>query len=396
MPWFNSVLKLYGTLRNYLGLFGCAGPTVTKCYNQNTQYRSRTSVNNHVNNLLECLSFKCGANNAKYLQIRNSLAMRWKPDLMKQWNLLIQFSPMETQRLQNKSHITDKQFNTLAVAVNRALGRTLFASNNKKSVIRKLIVPRSASIFTIQLQKDGANKYDPRKHANFDVWYAQETEIMGKCLDIVVNKNEFVWMKQFANRIWFQIGADKATKGGFAESVVLIGPSLSVKDSMVSMYIPGQALESASNIVKCHQKMNYDKARYWESLSKQPVLVSTVLYHTTNGMLDSRLVQSCQVLINPQMQSMLNDNVNKQPSIKHMSDQVCQPQQFSYDWDLNKSANKQKKSGWEVALQTIKIWEKEYERPDHLSCLAECERQGLFDPTSMFAYRYAILLFVPT
>ena len=303
-----------------------------------------------------------------------------------------QYSVKQTQRLQNRVGISDKPFNTLAVDVNRSAKRTIFCSARKKNLLRKACKSVTAQIIVLQLQKESVNAYEPRQHANFDVYYIHEVEITAQSFDVLVNDNQFVWVDMLDNQIWFQIGGDKATKGGFSESIILIRPVNSNTDSMISLYIPGSATESGSNIMKCHQNMNYDKRKVWQSLSKRSAMVSNVFYHVDEtGVLDSRIVKSCHVLIHPEKQAVINGHVDVnvhnilQPNY-HTVD--LDEKQFDKEWQLAKSKKKQSNGGWQVALEQIKQFDAKYRRPSNLQCMSESERHGVFDQQSMFVYHY--------
>ena len=222
-------------------------------------------------------------------------------------------------------------------------------------------------------------------------------EIMAACLDKLVNENKFVYMDNFFSMIWWHIGGDKSAKGGFSLSIALVSALLSAKQSMVAMYIPGDARENSQNMIKCHQLMQYPKQQTWSALSKRPACASIMLYNvSTNGCLNSRFVKSCIVMINPTKQSQLNElvadnaiivhNNDMQVENKHDDHSIIDLKSFDKTWSLSKSASKQFNSNWRQALQEMKVWENNYDRPSDLICISEVERKFHWDANSMCVF----------
>ena len=369
-------------------------PAVPKCNPKGNEYKSFKSIQTHARNVLEVMNYKTQNNSDLYTQIQMYIGKKWKSELLQEWNMRETLSPHNSMSIQVESGISDKPYNKITTAVNRSMGWRIFPTHQSKFNARMAIRPQTARIMDVQLKQESNNNHEPRKQGKFTVWYCEEREIIPQCLDRVVNKNKYVFMPIWRNMIWFQIGGDKATKGGFSESIALIGATLSAKDSMISLYIPGNACESSSNIIKCHRKMNYPKGQIWQSMSKRPALVSIMMFNVSpRGVLNSRMVKTCLCMISPSKQSKLNEiNAENQNIIlnnpnMHVNNNYSQCSidlsKFDNSWKLNKSQQKQILGNWQTGLIEIKNFDANYDRPADLKWMTETERQGNFDPTSM-------------
>ena len=387
--WYGNLKDLSVTIQNYLRAFNDAPPAITKCtprkrYNG---YQSTNSIKNHCKNVLYCLSYKCDGNNVIYKQLRSAIAKEWKTDLLQEWQIKNQLTAQQTERLQHIAGMSDHPWNNFKTQFNKTWGSRVFASKGKTSKIRAANKPQTARVRDLELKSD-ANKYDSRERHNYTIFYMRECEIITNALDKFINNNEFVWMDLFGKKIFAQYGGDKAKKGGYYDTICLGGPTFSVKHSMISLYIPGNVSENNSNLHKCYQIMNYDKIAYWRSLSKKPCIMSLVLYCCScDTILQSRCVQSCVIVINPNKQGLLNivhdENKRlmpaKQQSAKKVEAQFA-TKQFDFQWTLLKSKQKQQENHWRTVLSEMKKWEESYERPKDLSLLSDQERKGNFDP----------------
>ena len=393
--WTSSIQKLHSKTREYLNLFNIVPPTVDICCPRQgqTQYKANVSVKRHANNVLEIMRFKCQRHNDLYSQLKYHIGSKWKHDLLKKWNICISLSPKDTFQIQNASCTNDKAWSTIATMTNKALGWRLFSSHNAKFNFRKQIQTITGQIMDVKLERASFNNYDQRKHAQYTVYYMNDTEIMTKCLDKWVNNNQWVFMPHFNDTIWWTQGFDKATNGGLIMIIALVWKTLSVKDCMISLYIPGDVKENATNILKCHHLMNYPKQRHWQSLSKRPSCVTLVLYNVSDdGTLMSRYVQSCIVMINSKHQLQINELKSANDTIvRQRISQLLKPEhinhdQFDYSWSLNKTKKKRKHNNWQTALSELKAWEHTYKRPSDLKCMCETERLGDFVQHSMFQF----------
>ena len=377
--WYTKLKDLNVTIQHYLRACNDAPPTITKCTPRNPHngYQSNRSIKNHCKNVLYCLSYKCDGNNVIYKQLRSAIGKEWKNDLLQEWQIKSQLTPHETERLQHLSAMSDHPWNNFKTEFNRIWGSRVFASKGQTSQIRAANKPQTGRVRNLDLKSD-QNKYDSRERHNYTIFYMRECEIISNALDKFINNNEFVWMDLFGRQIFAQYGGDKAKKGGYYDTICLGGPTFSVKNSMISLYIPGNVSENNSNLHKCYQIMNYDKIAYWRSLSKKPCIMSLVFYCCScDAILQSRCVQSCVIAINPMKQALLNAVHNQQSATKV----ECQfaTEQFDFEWTLLKSKQKQQQNHWKTVLSEMKKWEARYERPKDLALLSEQERKGNFD-----------------
>lgn len=387
-PWFNDVKNVHTTIQDYLRMFNDVAPTSSKCTPRDIGcgYQSYNSIKQHADNVLETLSYKCNGNNVVYTQLRSYIAQKWKNDLMLEWKIKNHLTAKETERLQSIAGSVDRSWNNFKSEFNKIWGSRVFASKSKTSIVRALQKPVSGTVVDVQLKSD-SNKYDSRTRHNFTIFYMRECEIVSKGLDKLINSNSWVWIDLFGETIWMQYGGDKAKKGGYYDTIAIAGELFSVKNSMVSLYIPGNVTENNSNLHKCYQLMNYNKIEFWRSLSKNPCIMSLVFYCVDNEqILESRLVHSCVVLIKPTRQVYLDgiyaDNKTiLKPNIESEKKTECQfaLDQFDYEWKLAKSMTKQAANHWRQALQEIQEWENQYNRPKDLMVLSEIERKGHFD-----------------
>ena len=390
--WTKSIKQLYNKTREYLSILNEAPPAINVCVTRGdqTQYKSGKSVEKHGNNVLNIMRYKSQHHNNIYQQLKYFIANKWKPELLNKWNIGTSLSPRITLQIQNASEVTDKSFNTIATMTNTALGWRLYSSHNSKFEFRKQIKHESGQVMDLDLTRNSSNYYDQRSHKTYTIYYMNDCEIMVKCLDKWVNGNKWVFMPHFGNEIWWTQGYDKATNGGLIMIVGLVWATLSVKDCMLSLYIPGDVKEDSSNILKCHHSMNYPKQLQWQALGKRPACISLVFYNVgIDGYLTSRLVQSCIVMINPKVQSKIDELkseneiiINNQISQMLLPHQLNQ-QQFDLSWSLRKTKKRKEMNNWKTALSEIKQWEQSYQRPPDLKCMAEQERQGYFNPNSM-------------
>lgn len=382
----SKVEQAFNLCRNFLTYFN-GQPKVAKCQKKmGTQYISRTSIDYHANNVLDILNFKVQGNNDIYLQLRSKIGHKWKSDLLREWGITNTISVNEASKIQAKFKLTDAPFYGITRAINNVLGRRIFPSASKVQSIRKTARSQSASVTTIILQRDSINNYDTRKFRDFDIWYAHENEIVNALFDKQINNNNHTPLPSLSNGLWFQYGGDKGTKTGYAASMTIIGPLLSAVESLPCLYIPGSDIgEHASNLRKCYQNMNYSKLEFWKSLSKQPGIVNLVLYHLDLEMnIDSRLVYSCLVCINPYKQSIINTIIDDSDVEMKREELKLNKDQFDKSWKLAKSRSRIKNNNWKSALEELKGWEENYLRPQDVGCMSERERKGDFGVAGVF------------
>lgn len=386
--WYRKLKELNVTIQHYLRAFNDAPVTITKCtpHKPNRGYQTTHSIKNHCKNVLYCLSYKCDGNNVIYKQLRSAIAQEWKNDLLQEWHIKNQLTAKETERLQHVTGMSDHPWNNFKTEFNRIWGSRVFASKGKTSKIRAMNKPQTGRVSELNLKSD-TNKYDSRERHNYTIFYMRECEIISNALDKMINNNKFVWMDLFGKKIFAQYGGDKAKKGGYYDTICLGGPSFSVKNSMISLYIPGNVSENNSNLHKCYQIMNYDKIIYWRSLSKRPCIISFVLYSCRNDtIIQSRLVQSCVIAINPNKQAfldaVLDDNkrlIQPNKQSEENVDYKFDASQFDFEWSLLKSKQKQEANHWRTVLSKFKVWEASYQRPKDLRLLSDQERKGNFN-----------------
>ena len=391
--WTKSVKQLHQVTTQYLSILDLTPPNIDICTlnRGHTKYKSTKTVKTHALNVLDVMRYKSNGFNDVYNQIKYYIGNKWKSDLLDKWNIGASLSPKITLQIQNASEVNDKSFNTIATMTNNALGWRLYSSHNSKFEFRKQIQSITARIMDLSLERASFNAYDRRKHAKYTVYYMNDLEIMAQCLDKWVNNNKWVYLPHFNDEIWWTQGFDKATAGGLVMIVGLVWATLSVKDCMISLYIPGDVKEDATNILKCHHSMNYPKQLHWQALSKRPASITVVFYNVSaDGSLNSRLVQSCIVMINAKLQLKVNElKTENQILLQNEFSPLLKPyqlnlQQFDKSWHLNKSKKRQQLNNLKTALIAIKSWEAQYNRPSDLMCITEHERRGNFDPNSMY------------
>ena len=147
---------------------------------------------------------------------------------------------MNTQVLQSVAGCSDHRWREVTKLLHGHLGRKLFASERNKQTIRAMMRPQSLSTFQIRLQRESQNQYVPINNKDYWVSSIADNEIIAQCFDNFVNRNEWVWdVSKFGYTVWSQIGMDKATKGGYNESIALVAGKFSVKNSMCSIHVPG-------------------------------------------------------------------------------------------------------------------------------------------------------------
>ena len=211
--WFNNITQLHQATSEYLSIFNGVSPTVDVCClgPEQSQYKSRTSVKKHANDVLEIMRFKTQNNNKVYKQLKYYIADKWKEDLFKRWKVVRSLSPKTTLQIQIASDTSDKSWNTIATMSNNALGWRLYCSHNSKFQFRKQIQIISFKIINLVLQRASWNAYDKRSQKEYTVFYMNDLEIMSKGLDKWINNNEWVYMPHFGSEIWWTTGFDKAT-----------------------------------------------------------------------------------------------------------------------------------------------------------------------------------------
>lgn len=389
-PWYSKIEEAYELCHQYLSMFNGVAPMVTK-YHRRAKHNphtspSRSSIWRHTNNIIDIIRYKSNGDNQVYLNLRNSIGNKWKGDMIREWKLMECMSVTQSQSLQSTFKLTDKPFLGLCAAINKYLGWRLFPGANKQKYWRKNKESQSQSIRTIELKRESTNQYETRLNKMFDIWSCHETEIIPLLFEKQINNNKFVFLEFLDGECWIQYGADKGTTTGYAESLTIIGPTLSAAQSLPCLYIPDTDLsENGPNLMKSYQHLDYNKMALWKSLSKKPCLVGFVLYHLDlNNCIESRLVRMCVVNINPTKQSLVNslDDVIEQDQLM-VQNLKFDKDQFDTEWTLQKSKTRIKSSCWSKALDELKTWECKYDRPNDIGCMSETERQGFFDSQSM-------------
>ena len=173
-------------------------------------------------------------------QIREKIFDHWRDEIYKYFALVPQFTTMNTQVLQSVLGCSDVRWRKFVGHIHDHLKVRLFASERNRKTLRTMMRPVSRLTFKLRLHRESTNSYNPRNNHHFWISAIGANEIIAQCLDNFVNTNEWIWeLSKFGHTIWNQIGMDKATKGGYNESIALVAGKFSVKNSMCSIHAPG-------------------------------------------------------------------------------------------------------------------------------------------------------------
>lgn len=241
--WLANVKKLNVCLNKFLALWSKNQPLVTQCasWMVDRTYKSRQALHLHVNNIKHIMKWKCAQNEQMYTQLQNALFDECKSDIANYYAQKFQFTCMNCNVLQDILRAPDKRWRDFVHKVNGALGWRLFQSEYYIQMLRNHIRPQTLNIFTLELETSTVNRYNVKPMKKYCVASITETEIISAAFDAQVNNNDWIWqVSKFDYDIWGQIGGDKATKGGYSESICLAGTKFSVHNSMASLYIPGK------------------------------------------------------------------------------------------------------------------------------------------------------------
>ena len=402
---------------------------ITKCKNIK-QYHSSTSVRRHGLEIIRALQFKTQQQPKVQRQIQKFICDQWKDDIFEYFGLMPQLTTMNTQVLQSVAGCADHKWRNVVKLINDYLGKKLFASDRNKQILRKLMKPVSLKTFKIRLQRESQNIYNPRNNKDFFVSSIAENEIIPQCFENFVNRNEWVWKpSKFGFSVWNQIGMDKATKGGYNESIALVAGKFSVKNSMCSIHVPGvcnctlneylialrnlsqfklnfivlyilrlcfqtlgEVQESQKNIQSIFERIDneyYNKSAMWSCLGKKPVLVAIVKFATNKEQIVvSRLCHASLVCIAAHKQNDI-DLVESKADIEVIANNannvsnpipICMDQFVNEAFFLeNAQQKKHFKNKWSESLDQIRSFDQSYARPKDLGYMSEMERLGKFN-----------------
>ena len=201
---------------------------------------SRSNANFYANEIIKHIDHKCNGNAVLLDLVKKQLFIKWKDDILCYFNIGVQFTTMNTQVLQGLAKSPDANWRNLVSKIHDYLGWKLFNSERNRKTLRQILQPRTFKVFNWEMVKASVNQYSPRKDSSFWVSVIKETEIIGQCMDNLVNNNEWIFLtNKHGRRIDAQLGFDKATKGHYSETLCIAERLFSVKRSMASMYIPG-------------------------------------------------------------------------------------------------------------------------------------------------------------
>ena len=399
-----ALRSLSKQIRDYLNIFEDQPPTISVCEPRvnNGGYQSNTSIKNHVTEITDIIKFKCNGNETISQQLHGKLWDLLQEEIYEHFQLKLRLTTMNCNVLQDILRASDARWRLFANKIHDALGWKFFRSERDKQSLRKILKPSTNRIFEIDLAVESTNQYNPLPVQKFLVSVIEETEIVAQSFDNAINNNKYVELEtKFHGKLWFQLGGDKATKGGYSESICLVGgDKFSVTNSMCNLYVPGQMQESPENIARIRHYIKehfYDKSRVWEGLSIEPVVVSVVLYSVDEKReLNSRFVHSCVVFLHPEAQQSLDideakveENAAMQPRPEWEVDRsifVTEAEHMAHEIELKcrRRGGREAipvsdwKCGWEIALDDLTDFEAKYERPRDLGYMSEKQRHGDF------------------
>lgn len=239
-----TIVQLWQKCTSLIGIFKAQPPPITRCqlYKESKQYCPYSKApQKHALEIVETIKWKTSNNVHLETQIVQQLLKQWRTEHPQFFTQPSQMTAMNTQSLQGLLHVADHKFRPFVQKIHEYLGFKLFDNERNVRDLRKIIRPQSLVIFQMELTKENTNQYNQFPNARFWIASLREDEIICQCLDNFVNNNDWIWqISKFDFGLWCQIGFDKATKGGFSESIALVTNKFSVKNSMTTLYIPGK------------------------------------------------------------------------------------------------------------------------------------------------------------
>ena len=392
--WHADVKKLYAVLAEYLSIFDESCPTITQCSikDRYSGYITTKRPKYHAQELICVLKWKTNGSKTQFIQIQEQMFELWKPEIASYFSLKPRLTTMNTQVLQSLLRSPDHRWRQFVALVHQYLQSPLFSSSRNVNGLRAILQPRTLACRSISADRDCTNAYNKQRSSQFLYAVIQETEIMGQCVDNLINNDKLIFeTSKFKDEIWFQIGFDKATKGGYSESIGVGLGKFSVLNSMCCLHIPGQIKESMVNIQRTHDDINkhiYNKSNLWNSLSKKPIIITLVAYCVDESrQVISRKAHSGVVCISSHKQDFVDElslpaQSRQKLSVKIELSQFNNENQrlsaIKKDWTNNHNGEEWFDK-WELALQQIKEYDTSLVRENKYSHMCEHERKGTFD-----------------
>lgn len=253
--WFKWIKKLFDSLQEYLGLFNIVSPTITTCQpkSNQTKYKQKRTVDEHTREIEAVITFKANGNKDILHQLQDSLIHNMENRVFQMYNFGKKMSARNTNVLQDVLKVSDLRWREFTKLLHGWMGWPLFASRRQVDKLRKITKPRTSAVVEMTLSREGGgNQYTLVGLSKYYVGVVQENEVIAQAFDNSINNNEWIWYdSKHHGQVWCQIGGDKATKGGYNESVCLANDKFSVTKSMSTMYISGM-----SNLVYLYFKVS--------------------------------------------------------------------------------------------------------------------------------------------
>ena len=240
--WLPSIKNLQNDVGELLQVMNVSVSfnTITQCSSNVIRYTSAQSVRKHAREVLGVLEWKTRNKAQIQKQIREYIFDHWRDDIYKYFAFVPPLTTMNTQALQTIAGCSDHKWRDMVKCLHEHLEKKLFASERNIQTLRPMMRPMSRKTFSMRLQRESSNQFKPVNNDKFWISSIGDNEIIAQCLDNFVNRNEWIWeLSKFGHTIWNQIGMDKATKGGYNESIALVAGKFSVKNSMCSIHVPG-------------------------------------------------------------------------------------------------------------------------------------------------------------
>lgn len=317
----------------------------TKC--RNVAIKDIRTINDHKNNLLDILTWKCNSNPGRIRILQNAICKDWKLIALECLGLdSLTLSAEDTQSLQHSTQLSDKSFqifkNNFANLIQSNKSIKIFSSYHQQMDYRRQSSLRIHTGFTFEMMLDvkNPNLNNGQKCAWFPIYACQDKEAIAKLLDSHINNNIFMVHSVLNDEIWIHIGGDRQTDYGFSESITTLTCAypMTGNNSIPTLLIPKDIQDDYKNLSRVYHQLE-NKLAQWESLAKSAVVISLMKYSlsrinpkTRQYKIESRFVRNMVISIDSSAQSKRSEiHMNSLNLSQQMDHKFENPHASSFD-----------------------------------------------------------------